>query len=182
MSCSISYKKYLSFPLNKINLKFPATMNRKNKVVNFRNYPDYIKYTKHINTETLNLLNTTNPLNLINFFTSSKYYKIEPSKFPFLSYISDTSSYEYKDTTPNAIYSVRSSSISIADQHRFKSLNFKLFSEVSVNNPIKYLISKGTSLKLLHKQILSLNEGIHFNLQTVFNVSPKKKTIVNSTT
>ena len=172
MSYSFSYKKYLSFPLSKINLSL------KNKVVNFNNYPEYIKYTKDITTETLFSLNTTNPLNIINFFTYSKYYKIEPSKFPFLSYISDFYSYEYKDITPTAIYSGLISSVSIADQHRFKNLNFKLFSEISLNNLIPFLISKGTSLKSVHKQILSSNEEFTFNLQNIYNVSPKKKQLL----
>ena len=178
MLYSISYKKYLSFPLSKINLNFPASINIKNKVVNFSNYPDYLKYTKHINKDTLFLLTTTNPLNSINLFTYSKYYKIEPLKFPFLSYISDFYSYEYKDSTPTAIYSVLTSSVSIADQHRFKILNFKPFSEVSLNNLIPFLILKETSLKNVHKQIVSSTEGFNFNLQNVYNVSPKNKQLL----
>ena len=76
--------------------------------------PEYVKYTKHINPDTIYIINTTNPLNVINFFTSSKYYKIELSKFPFLSYSSDFYSYEYKDITPTGIYSVDPLSISLS--------------------------------------------------------------------
>jgi len=141
-------------------------------------FPEYIKYTKHISPDTLYIVNTTNPLNVINFFTYSKYYKIQHSKFPFLSYISDFYSYEYKDLTPIGIYSVVPSSISLADQHRVKTLNFKLFSEAPLDPLSPYLISKGISLKLLHKQVLSLNDIFHFNLQPVFNASPKKKQLL----
>lgn len=180
MSSSILYKKYLSFPLSNIKLNFPATLTRINKVneVNFNKYPESIQYTKHINPDTIYLVNTTNPLNIINFFTYSKYYKIEQSKFPFLSYISDFYSYEYKDFTPTGIYSVDYSSISITDQHRFKKLHFKPFSNTSLNTISPYLISKGTSLKILHKQILSFNEVLHFNLQTIFTDTPKKKQLL----
>ena len=180
MSSSIFYKKYLYFPLSNIKLNFPATLTRtkKGNGVNFNNYPEYVQYTKHINPETIYLVNTTNPLNIINFFTYSKYYKIEQSKFPFLSYISDFYSYEYKDFTPTGIYSVDSSSISIADQHRFKNLQFQPFFKTPLNTISPYLISKGTSLKILHKQILSLNEVLHFNLHNVFTDTPKKKQLL----
>ena len=178
MSSSISYKNYISFPLNKINVNLPEILHIKNKIVNFNNYPEYIKYLKHINTETLWLLNTTNPLNIINFFTYSKYYKIETSNFPFLSYISDFYSYEYKDITPSANYTVINSSLSITDKHRFKSLNFKPFSEISLKNPTPYLISKGTSLKKLHRHLLFLNERLNFNLQSIYNLSPKQKQLL----
>ena len=173
MSFSISYKKYIYFPQSNLNLQFPANMPRKNKIITLSKSPEYVKYTKHINPDTIYYLNTTNPLNVINFFTSSKYYKIELSKFPFLSYSSDFYSYEYKDITPTGIYSVAPESISLSDQHRVKTLQVSPFSEEPLNTLSPYLISKGTSLKIIHKQILSLNEVFHFNLQTVYNASPK---------
>ena len=178
MSLSLSYKQYISFPLRKINLKVPATLTKTFKENKFNKFPKNITYTKHISPDTIFIVTTTNPLNVINFLTYSTYYKIQHSKFPFLSYISDFYSYEYKDITPTGIYSVVPSSISLADQHRVKTLNFKPFSDAPFNNLSPYLISKGMSLKILHKQILSLNELVHFNLQTVFNASPKKKQLL----
>ena len=178
MSFSISYKKYLSFPQSNLNVQFPAILPRKNKVITLSKSPEYVKYTKHINPDTIYVINSTNPLNVINFFTYSKYYKIEHSKFPFLSYSSDFYSYEYKDITPTGIYSADPVSISLTDQHRIKTLQFSPFSEAPLNTLSPYLISKGTSLKLVHKQILSLNEVFHFNLQTVYNASPKNKQLL----
>lgn len=171
---SLSYKSIIKIPLNKIKLK-----NFNYKFFNyFKFYPYYIIYNYNINYENISTINSTNPLNKFKIFTITKYYKIEKNTFPFLSYISDFCSYEYKNILPTFII-LSDNSIYMTDLHNIKLLHFNKFLEIKKNPLIPYILYKNTSLKILHKQFINLDQKFNFNLQYIYSSSPKKIQLIN---